>query len=84
MVDFDEKTLEFKSSTIAQPSSSVKTRRMRQEDAKKIAKDKIFTTYKRRSRRIKRNQIQDDQLEKNVNTPMEIESSANSQPEQEA
>ena len=79
MVDVDEETPEFRSSIVAQPISSVKTRRMRQEDAKKIAKEKIFTTYTRRSRRIKRKQIQDYQPEQDINTPMEIESSANSQ-----
>jgi hypothetical protein len=40
MVDMDginKETPVFRLSTISQPSSSVKTRRMRQEDAKKIA-----------------------------------------------
>jgi len=84
MIDIDEEIPELKSRNVPQPRSSVKTRRMRQETIEKIEKDKIFTTYKRRSRRIKRNQTQDDQLELNANAPMEIESSANSQPGQKA
>jgi len=83
MLDIDEEIPERKSSNVPQPSSSVRTRRMRQETAKKIEKDNIFTTYKRRSRRIQRNQTQDDQPEPNANAPMEIESSTNSPPEQE-
>ena len=63
MLDIDKEIPECKSSNVPQPSSGVRTRRMRQETAKKIEKDKIFTTYKRRSRRIKRNQTQDDQPE---------------------
>ena len=78
MLDIDEEIPERKSSNVPPHNSSVRTRRMRQETAKKIEKDKIFTTYKRRSRRIKRNQTQDDQPEPNANAPMEIESSANS------
>jgi len=81
MIDSDEEIPKLKSSNVPQPRSNVTTRRMRQETAKKIEKDKIFTTYKRRSRRIKRNQTQDDQPEPNENVPMEIESNANSQPE---
>ena len=63
MIDIDEETPELKSSNVPQPSSSVRTRRQRQEAAKRIEKDKIFTTYKRRSRRMKRSQTQDDQPE---------------------
>ena len=65
MLDIDEEILERKSSNVPQPSNGVRTRRTRQETAKKIEKDKIFTTYKRRSRRIKRNQTQDDQPDLN-------------------
>ena len=57
VVEINEETPEFKSSTLPQPSSSVKTRKMRQEDAKKITKDKIFTSYTRRYRRIKGKKI---------------------------
>lgn len=84
MLDIYEEIPERKSSNAPQPRSSVRTRRMRQETAKRIEKDKIFTTYMRRSRRIRRNQTQDDQPESNTNAPMDIESSTNSQPEQEA
>ena len=48
MLDIDEEIPERKSSNVPQPSSGVRTRRMRKEDAKKIEKDKIFTTYTRR------------------------------------
>jgi len=47
MLDIDEEIPERKSSNVPQPSSGVKTRRMRQETAKKIEQDKIFTTYTR-------------------------------------
>jgi hypothetical protein len=87
MVDMDginKETPVFRLSIVAQPSSSVKTRRMRQEDAKKIAKDKIFTSYTRRSRRVKGKKLQDDQPEQDINIPIEIESSDDLQPEQDA
>jgi len=75
MDGINKETPVFRLITVAQPSSSVKTRRMRQEDAKKIAKDKIFTSYTRRSRRVKGNKLQDDQPEQDINIPIEIESS---------
>ena len=84
MLYIDEEIPERKSSNVPPPSSSVRTRRMRQETAKKIEQDKIFTTYTRRSRIIQKNQTQDDQLESNANAPMDIESSSHSQPKQQA
>lgn len=84
MLDIDEEIPERKSSNVPQPGSGVKTRKMRQETTNKIEQDKIFTTYTRRSRRIQKNQTQDDQPESNANAPMDIESGAHSEPEQEA
>ena len=75
MIDVDEETPELKSSNIPQPSSSVRTRRQKQEASKRIERDEIFITYRRRSWRIKRCQTQDEPPEKNASIPMEIESS---------
>ena len=84
MLDIDEEIPERKSSNAPPHSSSVRTRRMREEAAQKIEQDKIFTTYTRRSRRIQKTQTQEDQPESNAHAPMDIESSAHSQPRPEA
>ena len=80
VVEINEETPEFRSSTIAQPSSSVKKRRMRQEDAKRIAKDKVFTSYTRRSRRIKGKTLQEDD---DLQPEQDVQSEQDVQPEQD-
>lgn len=84
MIDIYEEIPESKSRNAPPHSSSVRTRRMRQEAAQKIEQDKIFTTYTRRSRIIEKTQTQDDQLESNVDALMDIESCAHSQPRPKA
>jgi len=78
MLDIDEEIPERKSRNVPPHNSSVRTRRMRKEDAQRIEKDKIFTTYTRRSRRIQKTQKQDDQPDSHADAPMDIESNAHS------
>lgn len=80
MHDIDEDIPVRKLSNVPPPISSVRTRKMRQEDAQKMEQDKIFTTYTRRSRRAQKTQPQEDQPESNAHAPMDIESNAHSQP----
>lgn len=84
MLDIDEEIPVRESSNVPPPSSSVRTRKMRQEAAQKMEQDKIFTTYTRRSRRAKKTQPQEDQPESNAHAPMDIESSAHLEHGQEA
>lgn len=63
------------------PVSSVRTRQMRKEDAKRAEQDKVFTTYSRRTRRASKVQLQEDS---NVPVQMDIQSSDHSPPEPEA
>jgi len=84
MLDIDEEIPVHKSSNVPPPSSSVRTRKMRQEVAQKMEQDKIFTTYTRRSRRAQKTQPQEDQPESNAHSSMDIESSAHSQPRPKA
>ena len=84
MHDIDEEIPAHKSSNVPPPISSVRTRKMRKEDAQKAEQDKFFTTYTRRSRRAQKTQLQEDQPESNAPAPMDIESSAHSQPGPEA
>lgn len=69
-----------KANKVPPPVSSIRTRQMRKEDAKKIEKDKIFTTYSRRTRRTPKAQLQEDQLESNAPIQMDIQSSDHSPP----
>lgn len=80
MNDINEEIPIHKASKVPPPVSSVRTRKMRKEDAQKTEQDKIFTTYSRRTRRASKAQLQEDQPESNVPIPMDIESSAHSQP----
>jgi len=79
MNDIDEEILVPKARKIPPPMRSVKTRKMRKEDAQKAEQDKKFTTYSRRTRRASKAQLQEDQLDSNAPIPMDIESSAHSQ-----
>ena len=63
------------------PVSTVRTRQMRKEEAKRAEKDKVFTTYSRRSRRAAKVQLQE---ESNVPVQMDIQSSGYSPPAPEA
>jgi len=83
MLDIDEEMPVRKSSNVPPPISSVRMRNMRQEAAQKMEQDKIFTTYTRRSRRAQKTQPQEDQPESNAHAPMDVESSAHSQPRRE-
>jgi len=80
MKDIDEEIPVSKASKVPPPVSSIRTRKMRKEDAKKAEQDKIFTTYSRRTRRAPKAQLQEDQLESNAPIPMDIESSDHSPP----
>jgi len=80
MNDIDEEIPVPKASKVPPPENSIRTRKMRKEDAQKVEQDKIFTTYSRRTRRVSKAQLQEDQLESNAPIPMDIESSAHSQP----
>lgn len=79
MNDIDEEIPIHKASKVPPPVSSVRTRKMRKEDAQEAEKDKFFTTYTRRTRRASKAQLQEDQPESNAPMPMDIESSAHSQ-----
>jgi len=78
MFDIDEEIPVHKSNDVPPPSSHVRTRKMRREAAQKREKDKIFTTYTRRSRRAQKTQSQEYQPESNAHSLMDIESSAHS------
>jgi len=78
MYDIDEEIPVHKASNVPPPISSVRTRKMRKEDAQKMEQDKNFTTYTRRSRKAPKTQLQEDEPESNAPTPMDIESSAHS------
>ena len=80
MKDIDEEIPVSKARKVPPPVSSIRPRKMRKEDAQKAEQDKIFTTYSRRMRRASKAQLQEDQLESNAPIPMDIESSAHSQP----
>ena len=80
MKDIDEEIPTSKASKVPPPVSSIRTRQMRKEDAKKAEQDKIFTTYSRRTRRAPKSQLQEDQLESNAPIPMDIQSSDHSLP----
>jgi len=84
MLDIDEEIPMHKSSNVPPTSSGVRTRKMRHEAAQKMEQDKICTTYTRRSRRAQKTLPQEDQLESNAHSPMDIESSAHSQHRPEA
>lgn len=79
MNDIDEEIPVPKASKVSPPVSSVRTRKMRKEDAQKAEKDKFFTTYTRRTRSASKAQLQEDQPESNAPILMDIESSAHSQ-----
>jgi len=51
--DVEEEFSEYRPNTSAPSSSSVKTRKMVTEETEEAGKNKIFTTYKRRSRKTK-------------------------------
>ena len=51
MKDIDEEIPVSKASKAPLPVSSIRTRKMKKEDAKREEQDKIFTTYSRRTRR---------------------------------
>jgi len=78
MLDIDEEIPVHKSSDVPPPSSSVRTRKRRQEAAQKMEQDKNFTTYTRRSRRAQKTLPQEGRPESNAHAPMDIESSAHS------
>jgi len=80
MNDIDEEIHVHKASNVPPPVSSVRMRKKRKEDAQKAEQDKNFTTYTRRTRRTPKTQLQEDQPESNVPIPMDIDSSAHSQP----
>jgi len=78
MKDIDEEIPVPKASKKPPPVSSIRTRKMRKENAQKVEQD-IFTTYSRRMRRASKAQLQEDHLESSAPIPMDIESSAHSQ-----
>ena len=80
MKDIDEEIPVSKASKAPLPVSSITTRKMRKEDAKRAEQDKIFTTYSRRTRRTPKAQLQEDQLESNAPIPMDVESGDHSPP----
>jgi len=84
MYNIDEEIPVHKASNVPTPISSVRTRKMRKEDAQKAEQDKFFTTYTRRSRKSPKTQLQEDQPKLDAPAPMDIESSAHSQPGPEA
>ena len=84
MYDIDEEIPVHKESNAPPPIINVRTRKMRKEDSRKEEQDKNFTTYTRRTKRAPNTQLQEDQPESNAPTPMDIESSAHSQPGPEA
>lgn len=84
MLDIDEEILVRKSRNVPPPSSSVRTRKMRQEAAQKMEQDKTFTTYTRKSRIAQKTHPQEDQPKSNAHALMDNESNAHSQHGQEA
>ena len=84
MHDIDEEIPVHKARNVPPPISSVRTRKMRKEDAQKAEQDKNFTTYTRRFRKAPKTQLQEDQPESNAPALMDSESSAHSQPGLEA
>ena len=60
MNDIDEEIPIHKASKVPPLVSSIRTRKMRKEDARKAEQDKIFTTYSRRTRRTSKAQLQED------------------------
>ena len=73
MKDIDEEIpASSKANKIPPPVSSIRTRQMRKEDAKRAEQDKVFTTYSRRTRRASKVQLQEDQPEYNAPIQMDI------------
>lgn len=80
MNDIDEEIPIHKASKVPPPVTKVRTRKMRKQDAQEAEQGKILTTYTRWTRRASKAQLQEDQPESNAPIPMDIESSAHSQP----
>ena len=80
MKDIDEEIPVSKASRAPLPVGSIRTKNMQKEDAKRAEKDKIFTTYSRRTRRTPKTQLQEDQFESHAPAQMDVESGDHSLP----